>query len=498
MKPVHFLALSVAFALLFTLFPGIDRAFAHLFYDPARGGFFLKDLGLVQFSYGVLVPALVWAVVALLAALVAIRLLPIPALARYRVRWSVIIYIFLSFAIGPGLVTNGILKNHWGRARPAQTVEFGGTKTFSPALIPSNQCDHNCSFVTGHGTMGFFFVTFALLLAPGRRRRAAIAGAVALGTLIGLGRTMQGAHWLSDVVFAGIINIAIAWALYRWIIVHDGLSGPGLRRLAGRLRDRLGTLPRNGPGGLAAWRARVARLPGSPERRAAVLFSPLLVLAAIGYVTFDRPITRLVGDMNPALHEMFVRISDLAYGGRWYVMAVLICGGLWWRATREGTAQDMAMRLKGWSMVPLFAITAVTASGAVGLVMKIVLGRARPVEYLLHDIYGFQWFRMNAHFWSFPSGHASLTVSLMTALYFLAPRSLPVCIVVSLAVMAARVVVHAHYVSDVLAGAYVAVVVTTWLRGVFARSGIDLGEAARGRYAPRAGVGWRERLGLPT
>ncbi len=235
MKPVHFLALSIALALLFTLFPGIDRAAARLFYDPA-GGFFLKDWGPVQFSYHSVQP-LVYTLLALLAGLVAIRLLPVPVPTRWRPRWTVIAYIALSLALGPGLVTNGLLKEHWGRARPAQTVEFGGTKAFSPALIPSNQCSHNCSFVTGHGAAGFYLVTFALLMAPGRRRRMAMTGAVALGALIGLGRMMQGAHWLSDVVFSGVFNVAIAWALYHWIVVRDGLSPPALRRYGATIRD---------------------------------------------------------------------------------------------------------------------------------------------------------------------------------------------------------------------------------------------------------------------
>ena len=90
---------------------------------------------------------------------------------------------------------------------------------------------HNCSFVTGHGAAGFYLITFALLMAPGRRRRMAMTGAVVLGALIGLGRMMQGAHWLSDVVFAGVFNIAIAWALYYWIVVRGGLSPPALRPL---------------------------------------------------------------------------------------------------------------------------------------------------------------------------------------------------------------------------------------------------------------------------
>ena len=44
------------------------------------------------------------------------------------------LFLFLGLLVGPGLVVNGILKDHWGRARPAEIIEFGGTAHFSPAF----------------------------------------------------------------------------------------------------------------------------------------------------------------------------------------------------------------------------------------------------------------------------------------------------------------------------------------------------------------------------
>ena len=66
-------------------------------------------------------------------------------------------WLFLAacLVIGPGIVSNVILKDNWGRARPVHIVEFGGTKTYTPPLVPSNQCEKNCSFVGGEASMAY-------------------------------------------------------------------------------------------------------------------------------------------------------------------------------------------------------------------------------------------------------------------------------------------------------------------------------------------------------
>lgn len=108
-----------------------------------------------------------------------------------------------SFAIGPGLLANVVLKDHWGRARPREVVEFGGKLRFSPPLVPSNECRDNCSFVSGEAASVYTPFFAGALLVP-QFRAVFLAGGVLAGTAAGLVRISTGGHFLSDVLFAGV------------------------------------------------------------------------------------------------------------------------------------------------------------------------------------------------------------------------------------------------------------------------------------------------------
>jgi len=66
------------------------------------------------------------------------------------------------------------------------------------------------------------------------RRRAGIAVALALGALLGLMRMLQGGHFLSDVIFSGIVVSAtvlfLHWAMFTADDAPRGVLG---RRLSG-------------------------------------------------------------------------------------------------------------------------------------------------------------------------------------------------------------------------------------------------------------------------
>ncbi len=102
--------------------------------------------------------------------------------------------------------------------RAVQITEFGGSKHFTPALEPSTECDHNCSFVAGDPSLGFVLLAFAIVL---KRRRSRAAGwSIAIGTLIGLMRIAQGGHFLSDVIFCGILVCGVVLILDQVISVR--------------------------------------------------------------------------------------------------------------------------------------------------------------------------------------------------------------------------------------------------------------------------------------
>jgi lipid A 4'-phosphatase len=127
-----------------------------------------------------------------------------------QARWC---FLAAMLAIGPGLVANVILKDNWGRARPRQVVEFGGTKQFTPPLVPARECARNCSFVSGEASSAYAPFFAAALLLP-QFRLALIAGGTLSGLAAGLIRMSQGGHFLSDVLFAGIFMALTASALH--------------------------------------------------------------------------------------------------------------------------------------------------------------------------------------------------------------------------------------------------------------------------------------------
>ncbi len=136
---------------------------------------------------------------------------PIPV----RAAW----FVLLVFAIGPGLIANAVFKENWSRPRPAHVEEFGGPHSFKAWWDPSGACERNCSFVSGEAAAGFAVLAFAAL-APATFRLRAIGLALAYGAFVGGLRIVAGGHFMSDVIFAGILTALTVWVLhgmiYRW------------------------------------------------------------------------------------------------------------------------------------------------------------------------------------------------------------------------------------------------------------------------------------------
>ncbi|WP_051249186.1 phosphatase PAP2 family protein [Inquilinus limosus] len=209
MTPRTALWLAVAVAALLVLAPGIDLVVSGWFYAPGSG-FAWAGASLAEAIHeAVQVLVRIAAVLLLLAAawtwLRQRRLLGLDAR-----RWT---FLLLALAIGPGLVANTVLKDHWGRARPRQVEAFGGAAAFTPPLIPADQCRRNCSFVAGDPTIGFV-VHSAAYVVPARRRRRIFWGSMALGGALGLLRIGMGGHFFSDVLFAGAVVLLVSAGLH--------------------------------------------------------------------------------------------------------------------------------------------------------------------------------------------------------------------------------------------------------------------------------------------
>lgn len=214
-------AALIVSALVFTLWPDVDLWFSGLFYDPA-GGFRLAQSPALELwrnlAWNLSIVTFVVALAGLAAGLAGKALFGVAA----RV-WGFVAALYL---LGPILLVDRGLKEHWGRARPANVAPFGGPAEFTPALVPSDQCTANCAFVSGEGSAAVALAVAMLAVGPPIRRRLGprglrvwygAAGLIAAGTL--LQRIATGRHFLSDSVFATIFVLAIALILRRLILV---------------------------------------------------------------------------------------------------------------------------------------------------------------------------------------------------------------------------------------------------------------------------------------
>lgn len=122
-------------------------------------------------------------------------------------------YIIMVIVLGPGLVVNAVLKDHWGRPRPREVVEFSGQYQYQPPLVASNQGKH--SFVCGHCSASYCLFAFYFILR--KRQTLALGLSIGYGLLMGVARMSAGGHFASDVLWSGYVIFILCWFLYYFI-----------------------------------------------------------------------------------------------------------------------------------------------------------------------------------------------------------------------------------------------------------------------------------------
>lgn len=120
------------------------------------------------------------------------------------------LFLALLMVIGPGLIVNSTFKNHWGRPRPLKVTNFGGEKPFL-AVWEKGKASEGRSFPSGHASVGYYLFAPFFFLSRTEKKRGSIFflfTGLGYGTLMGIGRIAQGAHFASDVLWsAGFVYL---------------------------------------------------------------------------------------------------------------------------------------------------------------------------------------------------------------------------------------------------------------------------------------------------
>jgi membrane-associated phospholipid phosphatase len=197
----------------------------------------------------------------------------------------------------------------------------------------------------------------------------------------------------------------------------------------------------------------------------------VLLLCVLCMLSVDRPVLLLVHNELPARWQRFFSsITWLGEGNIWLVIsgAVAVIGFLLQRLGKSSTLQH---RAKTFLTKGLFVFSSIVFSGLLLNIVKVVIGRLRPSFFLTDGTYGFQPFNFDFGSNTFPSGHSQAVWALMTSLSLLYPRITIPFLSFAALIAASRVLVSAHYLSDVLMGSYVGAILTLYLYTRFIKKG---------------------------
>ncbi len=189
------------------------------------------------------------------------------------------------------------------------------------------------------------------------------------------------------------------------------------------------------------------------ERLLAIMIKPWVVILYMGlimlsFLYLDRPIAYYFHDLNfrttiPILNWL----TKLGLGGLYFFPLFILA--LFFRYIRRN--KDLERRV--W-----FLWLCVLVPSLICVVLKILVGRARPDLLFSDHLYGFHGMKTQAPFWSFPSGHTTTVMGFVFGLSILLPRYCYALIAAGLVVVSSRILLTHHYLSDVMIASYLALV----------------------------------------
>ena len=190
-------------------------------------------------------------------------------------------------------------------------------------------------------------------------------------------------------------------------------------------------------------------LPG-PVRCGALILGGALAMA-LCVLWIDRPLAWMFRRRTFVFDGLASSITH-AGDSLWVLSAAALGGVLGLLAQRFAAAPAMRVRAQWISLACAFVFLSVASSGVLVNGLKYLFGRARFNALMLQGEYGFYFFEGGYDYSSFPSGHANTALAASVALACLWPRGRRLFLLAGVLLASSRVVLTAHYLSDVVAG----------------------------------------------
>lgn len=176
-------------------------------------------------------------------------------------------------------------------------------------------------------------------------------------------------------------------------------------------------------------------------------------------------------DIALALREALPRETRRAFNpvtslgkADYYILTLVLL----WLVGRIGFLRAAPLGVaRGWASLSKaagFVLASLAFSAVLVHILKLTVGRVRPGALFSEGIYAAFPLSFDTTLSSFPSGHSQTVWSIMTALMFLFPRAWPLFAAWATVIASSRIIVGAHFPSDILMGSFIAAMSTLYVR----------------------------------
>jgi membrane-associated phospholipid phosphatase len=201
------------------------------------------------------------------------------------------------------------------------------------------------------------------------------------------------------------------------------------------------------------------------------------VAVVLSMLFLDQPAYQFASGLPMWLVDLFYEITDFGRSG-WILVPTggliaiiaLLASPAFDHMTR-GVLAMLAVRIG-------FIFIAVGLPGLIAAIVKRWIGRVRPSAL---GPFAYEPFSWRPQYASLPSGHTLTAFAALVAIGAIFPRARPFLWAYALLIALSRIVVTAHYTSDVIAGAAIGAFGALWVRDWFARRRLGFAVGADGQ-----------------